>query len=83
MLYPIDTLGFKERQELYGIGGEKYCVHKRVNRCDAILAITETPHSLIQIARKVHLKPKYARKHVDRLISLGLLSKKGNQYQKV
>lgn len=83
MLCPIDTLGFKERQELYGIGGEKYCVHKRVNRCDAILAITETPHSLIQIARKVHLKPKYARKHVDRLISLGLLSKKGNQYQKV
>lgn len=83
MLCPIDTLAFKERQELYGIVGEPRCVRKRVNCCDAILAIAETPCSLIQISRKVHLRPKYTRKHINRLVSLGLLSKKGGQYQKI
>ena len=82
ILCSIDTLGFKERQELYGIGEDQRCVHKRVNRCDAILAITETPCSIKQIAKKIHLKPKYARKHIDRLVSLGLLSKKRNHYQR-
>lgn len=83
VLCPIDTLGFKERQELYGIKGRECCVHKRVNRCDTILTITEAPCSLIQIARKIHLNPKYTRKYIDRLIALGLLVKKKSLYQKV
>lgn len=83
MLCPIDTLGFKERQELYGIKGAERCVHKRVSRFDTILTITEAPCSLMQIARKIHLKPKYARKHIDRLIALGLLVNKRGLYKKV
>lgn len=83
MLRPIDTLDFKERQELYGIAKPEPCVHRRVNRYDAILVISETPCSLKQIARKIHLKPKYAKKHIDRLILLGLLVKRENLYQKV
>lgn len=82
-LCPIDGLNFKERQELYGIAEPERCAHRRVNRCDAILVITEAPCSLKQIARRIHLKPKYTRKHVDKLISLGLLIKRGNLYQKV
>lgn len=82
-LCPIDGLDFKERQELYGIAEPERCAHRRVNRCDAILVITEAPCSLKQIARRIHLKPKYTRKHVDKLISLGVLIKRGNLYQKV
>lgn len=81
-LRPIDTLDFKERQELYNIAEPGRCVHRRVDRCDAILEIAGTPCSLKQIARKIHLKPKYTRKHINRLILLGLIKKRGNLYQK-
>lgn len=83
MLRPMDGLDFKERQELYGIAGPEHCANRRVKRCDAILALTETPCSLKQIASRIHLKPKYTRKHVDKLIALGLLIKRGKLYQKV
>lgn len=82
ILCPIDGLDFKERQELYEIAEPNRCVYRRVDRCDAILVISEAPCSLKQIAKRIRLKPKYTRKYVDRLISLGLLIKRGNLYQK-
>ena len=81
-LCPIDSLDFEDRQELYGIVKQGSCVRKRVCRCDTILEIAGVPCSLKQLARRIHLKPKYTRKYVDRLISLGLLVKKGNMYWK-
>ncbi len=83
MLCPVDMLEFKKRQELYGIVKQVPRVLRRVKRYDAILAVTEVPCSLKQIARKIHLRPKYTKKHIERLISLGLLVQRGYLYQKV
>lgn len=81
-LCPINALDFKERRKLYGIAEPDRRVHRRMNRYDAILIIAEAPCTLKQIARRIHLKPKYARKHVDRLVLLGLLTKGGHFYQR-
>ena len=81
-LCPIDSLAFEERKELYGIAKLGRCSKRIVYRCDTILAITDTPRSLKQIARNINLKPRYAKKHVDKLVSLGLLKKRQGLYQR-
>lgn len=82
VLCPIDTLSFKERQELYGIANSGSCVNRQVSRCDAILALTDEPLTLQQIARSIRLKPKHAKKRVEKLVSLGLLTKEKGLYRK-
>ena len=82
-LCPITDLAFLKRKELYGVQGSDCRTDKRANRLDTILAITKTPCSLRQIAQKIHLKPKYTQKHVNRLVELGLIVKKQGRYQSV
>lgn len=82
-LCPVEALGFKERQDLYRIVSMGRCINRQVYRCDAILKFADKPRSLQQIARSIHLKPKYAKKHVEKLVSLGLLKKQKGFYQKV
>ena len=82
-LCPITDLAFPKRKELYGVRGSDRRTDKRANRLDTILAITKTPCSLQQVARKIHLKPKYTQKHVNRLVELGLIVKKRGLYQSV
>lgn len=82
-LKPFDLLNFKERKELYGLAESQGCsVHRRVKRYDKILMATKAPCSLKQIARMIHLKPKYAKKHIARLITLGLVARDGNVYRR-
>lgn len=83
ILSSIDALDLKEKQELYRIKEGRHCTYKRVNRYDAILAITETPSSIRRIAKNIHLKPKYTKKHLDKLISLGIIIKKDKLYIRV
>ena len=82
VLCPIDALGFKERQDLYEIASSGRYVNRQISRYDAILALTDEPRSLQQIARSIHLKPKYAKKRIEKLVSLGLLKKQAGFYQK-
>lgn len=78
----LDALGFGEKLRLYEIANPKQCVKKRMRYYDAILELTKFPCPVTKIAREIHLKPKYTKKHVDKLISLGLLTKKDGLYQK-
>ncbi len=81
-LPPLDMLDCRERQKLYGMAESGRRMLKRTERYDAILAIVKEPCSLEQIARGIHLKPKYARKHVDKLVSQGLIVKRASLYQR-
>lgn len=81
-LCPVAALDFNARRELYGIVKLNRSVRRRMCHYDTVLMITETPSSLTQISRRLHLKPKHARKYVDRLVSVGLLVKRGGLYHK-
>lgn len=83
VLCPVNLLDFKARQELYGITGSAKCIKRRVYRYDRILANAQTPLTLKQIAKSIHLKPKHAKKNIERLVSAGLLQKNQGQYKKV
>lgn len=82
VLCPVDELSFEERQKLYGISGLGHRINRRVYRYDAILELAVEPRSHKQIAKSIHLKPRYAKKHIKKLISLGLLKKQKGLYQK-
>lgn len=81
VLCPVNALSFKARQDLYGIADSRHCI-RQVLRYDAILAFADKPRSLQQIARKIHLRTKYTKKHIEKLVSLGLLKKQQECYQK-
>ena len=81
-LCPVDALNLEERQSLYGITSSGRCLKRHIFRYDAILALTDEPRSLKQIAGTIHLKPKHTKKHIEKLVSLGLLKKKEGFYQK-
>lgn len=82
VLCPVDALSFKERQDLYEIADSGHCIKRQVFRCDTILAFADKPRSLQQIARRIHLRSKYAKKRIEKLVSLGLLKKQKGRYQK-
>lgn len=82
-LRPFDLLTDKERLHLYGFTEIKIDSRKRVQRYDKICELVKVPNSVECIARKIHLKPKYAKKYINKLISLGLIVRNGNLYQKV
>ncbi len=84
VLCPVDALGFEERRELYRIAssGRRRRINKQVSRYDTILALTDKPRSLQQIAGSIGLKPKHAKKRIGKLVSLGLLKKQKGFYQK-
>lgn len=56
---------------------------KTIKRYDDILIYLQNKHSVKQIARKIHLKPKYAKKYIDRLHMLNLIEKKGSCYRTI
>ena len=78
----IETIPFEKRQEMYGIPTQERSARKRVNSFDEILSATKTPCVLKQIAKQIHINPRYAQKRVDKLIAMGFLEKKGNMYQR-
>lgn len=85
-LCSFESLSFSERRKWYGFNeSSKLALRQRrlVHRYDEILRITYKPQSLFKIARLIHLKPKYTRKHLDHLITLGLLTKHQHLYQRV
>lgn len=86
VLCPITTLSLKERLDLYEITSLGHWINRpgvryQVLRYDAILAFTDEPHSLQQIARSIHLRPKYTKKHIKKLVVLGLLEEQKGIYQ--
>lgn len=83
VLRAIDALEFEERRDLYQIPDFDRHTKKRVSRHDALIAFLENPRSLRQIAAEIRLKPKYAKRHLDRLLLLGLIQKNRDLYWKI
>ncbi|MDE6834390.1 MAG: protein phosphatase 2C domain-containing protein [Ruminococcus sp.] len=56
---------------------------KLVKRYDDILSVLETPQSLKKVSKQIHLKPKYTKKHLSKLIGLNLVEQHGSLYQTI
>lgn len=76
----IRSLPIREQRRLLEIGSIKSSERKRLVRLRSILAMLEKPISLNDIAKKFHLKDKYAKKYVDFLVNKGIVREKYNKY---
>lgn len=56
---------------------------KRLKRYDDILNGLEGEKTLKDISRIIHLKPKYTKRHLDRLLQLNLIEKNGSKYRTI
>lgn len=56
---------------------------KIIRRYDEILVYLQNKQSVSQIARKIHLKPKYIKKYINKLYMLNLIEKNGNCYHTI
>lgn len=77
------SLSNTERCEMLGIRLGTPSAAKRLARYDRLLDFLSTPHTLMQIARFLHLRPAYAKRHVARLYYHGFLEEVGARYQLV
>lgn len=56
---------------------------KRLRRYDEILKGLECEQTLKDISKIIHLKPKFTKKHLDKLLQLNLIEKKGARYHTI
>lgn len=56
---------------------------KAMRRYDDILVYLQNKQSLYQVARKIHLKPKYTKKYIDKLCMLNFIEKNGSCYHTI
>lgn len=56
---------------------------KIIRRYDDILVYLQNKHSVLQIARRIHLKPKYTKKYINKLCMLNLIEKNGSYYHTI
>lgn len=80
LLRPMQALSFAERCEVYQISGEDRRCKKRVERYDAIYSALAVPHTCKMLSRQIHLKPEHTKKHLQRMVSIGLIQKKAGLY---
>ena len=74
----------KQKCKLLGIkNGLPKKVIKIIRRYDDILLHLLNKQSVSQIARKIHLKPKYTKKYIDKLYMLNFIEKKGIYYHTI
>lgn len=73
-LKPVEKMRYEERRTLYRIKNTDTHQRKRVARYDQILEVCEESRTIEQIAHQIHLKPKYTRQRVERLLLIGVLS---------
>ena len=79
-LYSLENLSFEERLKLFQIDLTDPHVKKRIARYDMIICLLTVPQSLQQISRKIHLNPKYTKRHLNQLFEAGIITKVGSQY---
>lgn len=56
---------------------------KQFARYNEIIIALATPLSLKKISKIIHLKPKYTKRHLSKLIRMNLIEKKGNIYNTI
>lgn len=73
VLHSLCELDFAEKCNLYGIIGCDRCTIKRIARYDLILELLKKPSTCKVISKKIHLKPKYTKRHLKKLCTMGLV----------
>lgn len=53
---------------------------KQLRRLDDLIITISKPMTLKCIAQRVHIKPKYIRRYISKLMEIGLIEKEGNMY---
>ena len=82
-LPPLMKLPLSERKSLYQIEGSSVFrrVRQKISRCDKICAVLEKPKTLRQFARKLRIKPRQAKRKLQRLLNVGLITQTDLGYQ--
>ena len=83
LLVPFEELDTNDLAMLLGINAQCPRKRKRVSRYKYMVSILSTPKNIRQISLKMHIKRIKVKKHLDRLVSAGLITKQGGWYQKV
>lgn len=72
-----------EKIKLLEINPNSSVVKKQLKRYNRILLALQEKMTLSCISHEIHLKEKYTRKHLDKLIALNLLERDDNGYQTI
>ena len=73
VLHSLCGFDIAEKCDLYGIMNCDRRTIKRIARYDLILELLQKPSTCRTIANKIHLKPKYAKRHLKKLCDVGLV----------
>lgn len=77
------NLTVNEKRDLLHIHPNATAPRKQSRRYDQILALLVTPQSLRALSRKIHLKPRYTRKHLEKLLDLNLIEERNDLYHTI
>lgn len=80
-LRTLEKLTYAEKCDLFGICISSRMADKRVSRYDLILDVLQQPANVVDVSRKIHLKTKYTRRHLEFLRSLGLVKFEKGMYK--
>lgn len=80
-LRTLEKLTYVEKCDLFGVSISSRMANKRVARYDLILDILQQPANVVTVSRKIHLKIKYTRRHLEFLQSLGLVKFENGMYR--
>ena len=78
-----NKLSSNERKRLLKIVNTSNSSNKQFKRMDQIVFFLAEPHTLIGISRQIHLKPKYVRKYITKLMNLNMIERNKNSYKTI
>ena len=79
-LKPFDFMSFADKAALLDMKGDMKKVKKRVRLAEKVIQIMCVPKTIKQISLELHMNPKYTKRRVDKLVTIGLAKKEGFNY---
>ena len=73
ILHSFSQLNYKQKCELYMIKFHDKSAKKRTMRYDSIIELLQKPLTCCAVSNKIHLPPKYTKKHLEHLRVIGLI----------
>ena len=73
-------LSNREKLMLLQINPDAPNARKRLMRYENMLELLQSPCSVAQVSRFVHVRPKHTKKQLDRLLRIGFVEKRGGVY---
>lgn len=81
VLHSLSEFDFAEKCNLYDIMSCDRRAIKRIARYDLILDLLQKPSTCKAISDKIHLKPKYTKRHLRKMCAMGLVKCTNGVYQ--